>query len=72
MLLTIVGWIIAGICLLNLSTIVALVVAYAWNDGLRPRFAHHRARQRAFEQLLAHSRSDVMSMVSEPAYASEC
>ena len=71
-MLTMVGWTIAALGLLNLVTIVALVVAYAWNDWLRPRLAHQRARQRAFEQLLAHSRSDMMSMVSEPAYASEC
>ena len=71
-MLTIVGWIIAAIVLLNLSTIVALVVSYAWNDWLRPNLAHHRARQRAFERLLAHSTPDMVSMVSEPSYASEC
>jgi hypothetical protein len=71
-MLTKVWWIIAGIGLLNLGTIVALIVAYTWNDGLRPWLAHQQARQRAFERLLSHSRSELKSMVSEPAYASEC
>ena len=65
-------WIIAGIGLLNLGAIAALIVAYSWNDVLRPWLAHQRARQRAFERLLSHSRPELGSMVSEPAYASEC
>jgi hypothetical protein len=70
-MLTMLGWAIAATMLLNLLTIVALVVAYAWNEWLCPKLARHRARQRAFERLLAHSTPDMVSMVSEPAYASE-
>jgi len=53
-MLTVLGWAIVSTVLLNLLAILALVVAYAWNDWLRPRLARRRARQRAFERLLYH------------------
>jgi hypothetical protein len=57
-MLTIVGWSVAGVALLNLVAIVALGVAYAWNDWLRPKLELRRARQRAFERLFTRSAFD--------------
>jgi hypothetical protein len=63
-MLTMLGWGVAATALLNLLAIVALVVAYAWNDWLRPRLDLRRARQRAFERLLYHSHVDMLSEAS--------
>jgi hypothetical protein len=71
-ILTMLAWGVAATALLNLLAIVALIVSYAWNDWLLPRLEHRRARQRAFEQLLAQSNLKRESMVSEPTYAGEC
>ena len=54
-MLTLLGWGVAATALLNVLAILALVVSYAWHDWLVPRLEHRRARQRAFERLLAHS-----------------
>lgn len=54
-------WLVRGvvaIALVNLATLVALHVAYAWHHWLRPQRAHRRARQRSFERLLAESTMD--------------
>ena len=67
-MLKMLGWGVAGTALLNLLTIVALVVAYAWNDWLRTKLEHRRARQRAFERLLYHSHVDTLP---EPSYSAE-
>ena len=71
-MLKLLGWGVAGTALLNLLAIVALVVAYAWNDWLRPRLAHRRARQSAFERLIAQSTLDIHAMISEPSNGAEC
>ena len=59
-MLMMLGWCVAGTVLLNLLAIVALVVAYAWNDWLRPSLEHRRARQRAFERLIYDSHVDTL------------
>lgn len=54
-------WLVRGvvaIALINLATLVALHVAYAWHHWLSPRRTHRRARQRSFERLLAESIMD--------------
>ena len=71
-MLTMLAWGVAATALLNLLAIVALIVSYAWNDWILPRLELRRARQRAFEQLLAQSNVKKESMVSEPSYAGEC
>lgn len=63
---------VVGIVLLNLLAIVSLLLAYAWNDWLRPRLAHRRARQFAFERLITQSTIDVHAMISEPSNGAEC
>jgi len=63
-MLNLLGWGIAGIALLNLVVIAALVVTYAWHDGLRPRLERRRSRQRAFERLLAQSPRKTEAMMS--------
>jgi len=57
-MLTYILWAAAGIGLLNLAAIVALLLAYAWHHGVKPGFTYRRARQHAFEMLLAHSSLD--------------
>ena len=62
-------WLVRGvvtIALVNLATLVALHVAYAWHHWLSPRRAHRRARQRSFERLLAESIVD--NRGSSPAH----
>ena len=54
-MLTWLGWGVANVALLNVFTLVALLVAYAWHCGLKPRFQRRRARQHSFERLLAQS-----------------
>ena len=51
--LTWLRWGVASVALLNVLTLVALVVAYAWHCGLKPKFQRRRARQHSFERLLA-------------------
>ena len=51
-------WSGAIVGLLNLGAIVALVVAYAWHHAVKPWFTRRRARQYAFELLLAHTSID--------------
>ena len=51
-------WGAAAVGLLNLAAIVALVVAYAWHHGVKPWFTQRRARQYAFEMLLAQTSID--------------
>jgi uncharacterized membrane protein YbaN (DUF454 family) len=63
---------VVGIVLLNLLAIVLLLLSYAWNDWLRPRLAHRRARQSAFERLIAQSTLDIHAMISEPSNGAEC
>jgi hypothetical protein len=71
-MLTMLLWGVAGTALLNLLAIVALLVSYTWNDWLRPKLEHRRARQRAFERLFAQPPPQVQSMMSEPSNAAEC
>ena len=52
-MLTWLGWGVANVALLNVFTLVALLVAYAWHCGLKPRLHRRRARQHSFEWLLA-------------------
>ena len=52
-MLTWLGWGVASVALLNVLTLVALLVAYAWHCGLKPRLQRRRARQHSFEWLLA-------------------
>jgi hypothetical protein len=62
-------WLVRGvvaIALVNLLTLVALHVAYAWHHGLKPRRARRRAGQRAFERLLAETILDNRTTESEP------
>ncbi len=62
-------WLVRGvvaIALVNLLTLVALHVAYAWHHGLKPRRDRRRARQRSFERLLAATILDDPTTVSEP------
>lgn len=64
-----VTWLVRGvvaIVLVNLLTLVALQVAYAWHHGLEPRRNRRRANQRAFERLLAETIMDNRAKVSEP------
>jgi hypothetical protein len=63
---------VVGIALLNVLAIVLLLLSYAWNDWLRPRLAHRRARQSAFERLITHSTLDVHAMISEASSGGEC
>lgn len=63
---------VVGILLLNLLAIVSLLLSYAWNDWLRPRLAHRRTRQSAFERLFARSTLDIHAMISEPRDGHEC
>jgi hypothetical protein len=71
-MLTMFALVVVGIVLLNLSAIVLLSLSYAWNDWLRPRLAHRRARQSAFERLIAQSTLDIHAMISEPSNGAEC
>jgi Na+-transporting methylmalonyl-CoA/oxaloacetate decarboxylase gamma subunit len=64
-MLTTLGFGIVCAVLLNLLGIVALMLSYVWHDWLRPRQANRRARQRAFERLIAHTTLDVHSMISD-------
>jgi hypothetical protein len=62
-------WLVRGvvaIALVNLLTLVALHVAYAWHHGLKPRRARRRAVQRVFERLLAETILDNRTTESEP------
>lgn len=63
---------VVGIALLNLLAIVLLLLSYAWNDWLRPRLVQRRARQSAFERLIAQSTLDIHAMISEPSNGGEC
>jgi len=63
-MLTLLGWGIAGIALINLVAIAALGVAYVWHGGVRPMLEHRRSRQRAFEKLLAQSTRKTEAMMS--------
>jgi hypothetical protein len=65
------GWGAAIIGLFNLVAFVALVVAYAWHDGLKPKLGRRRARRHAFERLLAQSSFDNLSTSSESSNAGE-
>jgi hypothetical protein len=71
-MLTMFALVVVGIALLNLLAIVSLVLSYAWNDWLRPRLAHRRARQSAFERLITQSTLDIHAMISEPSNGAEC
>lgn len=51
-------WGVASIALLNLVALASLVGAYVWHHGLKPTFVHRRARQHAFERLIAHTSID--------------
>ena len=57
---------------LNLLVIAALVLSYAWHDWLLPRLATRRARQHAFERLIAQSTLDIHAMISEPSDGGGC
>ena len=46
-------WGAVAVGLLNLAAIVALLLAYAWHHGVKPKVSYRRARQHAFELLLA-------------------
>jgi hypothetical protein len=70
-MMTLFGWGIAGIALLNLVVVVALGVAYAWHDGLRPRLERRRSRQRAFERLLAQSPRETEALMSRSIHPGE-
>ncbi|HEX7978077.1 MAG TPA: hypothetical protein VF461_05705 [Gemmatimonadaceae bacterium] len=65
------GWGAAIIALLNLVAFVALIVAYAWHDGLKQKLRGRRARRQAFERLLAQSSFDNLSTISESSNAGE-
>lgn len=56
----------AAIVLVNLLTLAALHVAYAWHHGLKPRRDRRRACQRSFERLLAESVMDNRATGPEP------
>ena len=63
----VIQWGVAGIALLNVVTMASLAVAYGWHHGVKPRLGRRRARQRAFERLIAHSPLDNHSVVrAEP------
>ena len=67
-------WLVRGavaIALVNLVTLVALHVAYAWHHGLKPKRARRRARQRSFERLLAETIMDNRATAAQPADAFE-
>ena len=62
-------WLVRGIiaiALINLVTLVALHLGYAWHHSLKPRRNHRRACQRSFERLLAESIMDNRATVPEP------
>jgi hypothetical protein len=71
-MLTMFALVVVGIALLNLSAIVLLLLSYAWNDWLRPRLAQRRARQFAFERLIARSTLDIHAIISKPSNGAEC
>jgi hypothetical protein len=63
-------WLVRGavvIALVNLVTLVALHVAYAWHHGLKPRRDRRRASQRSFERLLAETMMDNRATVAQRA-----
>lgn len=58
---TMLNWLLWGaatVGLLNLAALLALIVAYAWHDGVKPWLTLRRARQHAFERLLAQTSID--------------
>lgn len=71
-MLTVLGWSVAGIALLNLVAIATLGAAYVWHAGLRPMLELRRSRQRAFEELLAQSTRKTEAMTSRSINAGEC
>jgi hypothetical protein len=71
-MLTMLGLGVAGTMVLNLLVIVSLLLSYAWNDWLRPKLANRRARQHAFEKLIAQSTLDIQSVMPEPSNGGEC
>jgi hypothetical protein len=64
-------WGVASIALLNLVTLASLVGAYVWHHRLKPTFTYRRARQHAFEQLIAHTSIDNHPTIPVSSNASE-
>ena len=61
-------WLVRGvvaIAVVNLSTLVALHLAYAWHHWLRPRRDRRRASQRSFERLLVETVVDNRTTMPE-------
>ena len=59
-------WGAVGTVLVNLLTIVALQVAYAWHHGLKPRLLRRRATRRSFARLVAESIVENRATTPEP------
>lgn len=62
-------WLVRGvvaIAVVNLLTLVALHLAYAWHHWLRPRRDRRRASQRSFERLLVETVMDNRTPRPEP------
>ena len=57
-------WGVTGIALINLVAVVSLAGAYVWHRRLTPKLARRRARQHAFEHLIAHTSLDNQAKVS--------
>jgi hypothetical protein len=69
--LTWLRWGVTSIALLNLAAVVSLAGAYVWHRRLKPKLACRRARQHAFEHLIAHTSLDNHATVSVPSDADQ-
>lgn len=65
-------WSAASIVLLNVVAMVLLVGAYAWHHRVKPKLAHRRARQHAFERLIACTSLDNQATMPAPNDADDC
>ena len=45
--------VVTGLALINVSALVVVCVAYAWQHWLKPARDHREIRQRGFERLLS-------------------
>jgi hypothetical protein len=56
---------LTGLTLLNVTAIIVLCVAYAWQHWLKPARNHREIRQRGFERLLSRLTPHSVPRVSE-------